>query len=99
MTPLVLGLDLSLTGTGMVAVPGDWGGDWGRIERRKVGYSVSKQATEAERVGRLTHIADEVIRFVDLTSPTIAVLEQYAMRMGAQGVGHACHLGELGGVV
>jgi len=38
---VVMGIDASLTGTGLVAVPSDWGLDWGKASRIKLGLGLS----------------------------------------------------------
>lgn len=95
-TPIVLGLDLSLRGLGMVAVPAFWGGDWTRIARKTVGHPLPKAATEADRIGRLVRLSAEVEHFARSHGCTLAIVEQYAF---SSLHGHAHALGELGGVV
>lgn len=92
----VLGLDLSLRGAGLVAVPFDWAGDWSRIARATVGHSLTKDATEADRIGRLVRISAEVVTFAEAHRCTRAVVEQYAYS-SRHAQSHS--LGELGGVV
>jgi Holliday junction resolvasome RuvABC endonuclease subunit len=92
---IVLGLDLSLTGAGLVAVPSDWSGSWGRIARTTVGHPLKKNASEADRIGRLVRISAEVVTFAEAHRCTAAVLEQYAFTSRHA---HAHSLGELGGI-
>lgn len=92
----ILGLDLSLRGLGMVAVPSEWGGDWSRIARKTAGIPLTKDAPESERVRRLLLLANEVIGFAGTHGAGIAFVEQYAF---TSMLGHAHALGELGGVV
>jgi hypothetical protein len=58
VTAVVLGLDLSLTGAGMAAVPVDWNGDWTRIAHATVGHPLRRDASEADRVGRHHALAE-----------------------------------------
>jgi hypothetical protein len=101
MTEVALGLDLSLRGAGMVALPFDWGGDWSKVQRYTAGESLPRDAKEALRVGRLHRVASDVIAFARTHSCTAAIIEQYSLRPGggtmANAQAHA--LGELGGVV
>lgn len=92
---MILGLDLSLRGAGLVAVPTDWAGDWSRIERVTVGHGLKRDASEADRIGRLVRISAEVVTFAEKHRATTAVIEQYAFSSRNS---HAHALGELGGV-
>ena len=96
MVDVVIGLDLSLTGAGMVAVPCTWGGDWNRVARHTFGEKLSKDATDAVRIGRLTRISAAVIDFARRHGGTRVAIEGYAF---ASMQSHAHSLGELGGVV
>lgn len=91
-----LGLDLSLRGAGLVAVPPDWCGDWSRIARATVGHSLTRDATEADRIGRLVRLSAEVVAFAEAHRCKRAVVEQYAFTSRNA---HSHALGELGGVV
>lgn len=57
---VVLGIDASLTGTGLVAVPSDWDCDWKRVRHITLGVSLTKLATERERLERMQSIALDV---------------------------------------
>lgn len=95
---IVLGLDLSLTCTGMIAVSCDWGGDFSRCTVSTAGRGLAKDASETERAHRVAQIRDAVRHFATRTGATTAVREQYAMGgMGMLGAAYA--LGELGGLV
>jgi Holliday junction resolvasome RuvABC endonuclease subunit len=96
MIDVVLGLDLSLTAAGMVAVPKDWGGNWERVARHHVGHALPKDATETRRIGRLHQISSEVLAFAARHKCTSAIIEQYAF---AARQSHAHALGEIGGSV
>lgn len=96
MTPVVLGLDLSLRGAGMVAVPAFWGGDWNRVARHTFGEALARDAADALRVGRLTRIAAMIVEFARRHGTTDAIVEGYSF---ASQSSQAHSLGELGGVV
>jgi hypothetical protein len=57
---VVIGLDLSLTGLGLVAVPGDWGLDFGRVKRD----TLETRPGEAQ-VDRRSALADDVVRWIE----------------------------------
>lgn len=93
---MIGGLDLSLTSTGMVAVPERWGCVWSGIAVARAGRGLPKTATEAERLKRIGEIRDRVVAFVREYCVRVCVVEQYAFSARAS---HAHALGELGGVV
>jgi Holliday junction resolvasome RuvABC endonuclease subunit len=92
----VAGIDLSLRGCGLVAVPADWNGFWARIAHATVGHPLKSTATEADKIGRLVRLSAEIVDFVQKHRCTLAVLEQYAFTSMHS---RAHSLGELGGVV
>jgi len=94
--PVVLGLDLSLRATGMVAVPLDWGQDWSRVSVAEVGHGLPKDAGPAERVERLVTIRNAVLEFAHEHRVHQAWIEQYAFT-AIKSQAHS--LGELGGIV
>lgn len=96
MVEMVLGLDLSLRGAGLVAVPTDWDGRWERVRRATVGHALKRDASEADRIGRLVRLSAEVVSFAERHACTHAVVEQYAFS-SRHAQSHS--LGELGGVV
>lgn len=96
MEGVILGLDLSLTGAGMVALPLDWQGDWGRVAHGLVGEKLPKDASESRRIGRLKLVTEAIIDFAQWHHCTTAIVEQYAFTSVHS---HAHALGELGGVV
>lgn len=91
----VMGLDLSLSAAGFVAVPSDWGGDWTRIARHHVGHSLPRDATELRRVGRLHQITSEGIMFAKRHGCSAAVFEHYAFGTKFERE----RLGEVGGAM
>jgi Holliday junction resolvasome RuvABC endonuclease subunit len=93
---VVGGFDLSLTSSGMVAVPEDWAGDWARIRTGRAGKKLTKAATPEEQIERLRSIRGRVQAFVKANHITVAVIEEYAFSATTIG---AHSLGELGGVI
>ena len=96
MTPCVLGLDLSLTCTGLCALPLDWGLDWARVEVGSFGKSLRRDATEGERAHRVSSVMEWVMDELSHYQAQLVVIEEYAFSR-IQSQAHA--LGELGGVV
>ena len=87
----VLGLDLSLTGLGMVMLNPD-----GSVEFEEVvGMRLERGARMKDRVERLIYLAGRVVEVVHDYDPEVVVIEDYAY--GAFGA--TFDLGELGGVV
>lgn len=94
---VVVGLDLSLTGTGCVILPAAWEpGSWGRVLSWQIGRPLKKGATDRERVERLQHIVDEIVDKTMSHFPTDIAVEDYPF---AQMQSHTRSLAELGGVV
>jgi hypothetical protein len=93
---ICVGIDLSLTQTAAVAVPSDWGLDWGQLRSMTCGAKLTKDATVRDCVKRVDAIADALVQFCgDVKADSLAI-EGYAF--GArQSQSHS--LGELGGVV
>lgn len=58
------GVDLSLTGTGVVALKGDWDRDWRRVERASFGRSLPKSASIREITHRLRDVSRDVVRWI-----------------------------------
>lgn len=93
---IALGLDLSLSAAGAVAIPFDWGGDFSRVARHHVGHSLPKTADETRRIGRLHQSSSEILSFAERHRCSTAIIEEYAF---AARFSHAHALGELGGAV
>lgn len=91
---VVMGIDASLTGTGLVAVPANWGLDWGKVARLKLGLQLSKDASVAERVRRLDYICSRMMKFAEEHEVTDVFMEQYAFSAKTS---QSHSLGELGG--
>jgi Holliday junction resolvasome RuvABC endonuclease subunit len=88
----VLGLDLSLTGLGMVVLDPEGGVEF----RETVGVSLKRGAKVKDKIERLTYLAGRVVEVVKSHEPDAVVIEDYAY--GAR-FGATFDLGELGGVV
>lgn len=93
---VVVGLDLSLTSSGMIAVPADWGCDWSRCSWATSGYSVKDSADERARLERLATIRRDVVSFCDTHRPVAVWILGYAYN---KLLSRAHSAGELGGVV
>lgn len=89
MTTTIIGLDLSLTGTGVaVCTRSDLIGD--------VTWDVQKILTKGlNNTARLRTIRDTILRIIDVWNPAAVYLEGYAYGRPNQ----AHQVGELGGVV
>jgi Holliday junction resolvasome RuvABC endonuclease subunit len=85
-----MGLDLSCTATGIAVL----GGDGAVLHLETVGYAL-KKGTVREKVERLMHIADRILRVRDQYDVRDVAVENYSY--GARGAQN--DLGELGGVV
>jgi hypothetical protein len=89
-----MGIDASLTGTGLVAVPCNWGLDWSKVARAKLGLEVPMKAKETERIARLEYICKLAMEFAEKHEVTEVFMESYAF---AAKLSRAHALGELGG--
>lgn len=97
--PVVAGLDLSLTGTGVAVIRSAvWGLDVKRIFSRRFGEKLkgsNESANYEARVRRLATISNEVVGYLAGHGVTHCFVENYSFSMQ-----HAAHqLGELGGVM
>lgn len=72
---IIAGLDISLTGLGMVAVPSDWDLDWRRIERVSLGVPLSRHATTREVTTRLRDLARDVRTWLIRVGASVVVAE------------------------
>lgn len=93
---VLLALDLSLRGLGMIAMPENWKGQWTKIGRRTFTSPLPKDAPQLFQTQRLDELANAVIKFAQANAATEAVIEQYSFG-SMQSRAHA--LGELGGAV
>lgn len=94
MTTLV-GLDLSLTATAMVAVPLDWDGEFRRVHSAVIGERLTKGASVAHHAARTQSLADRITGYCIGHRASVAYIESPAFNMRTSQ--HA--LGELHGVV
>lgn len=58
------GFDLSLTGTGAVAVPATWDREWRRVERASFGVKLAKGASVREVTRRIDDLALDLCRWI-----------------------------------
>ncbi len=93
---VIIGIDLSLTGLGLCALPPDWDLVWSRIATERHGIPLRKDATAAERGARIRTLADAAHRFCDRHHATAAYIEGYPVSGRVYGLPALC---ELGGVV
>jgi len=91
---VAMGIDASLTGTGLVAVPADWGLDWSKVARVKLGLGLKKGASETDRVQRLDFICTRMMEFAQEHEVTDVFMEQYAF---SARMSNSHSLGEIGG--
>lgn len=96
MTGIVLGIDLSLTGLGLCAVPTDWDLRWERVVCTSLGINLEKGASAQDLVRRRRMLAEDVARWASRRNATHAWVEMYPM--GGR-VFNLDKLAELGGVV
>jgi hypothetical protein len=93
--PIILGIDLSVTGLGLVAVPGDWDLDWRRIRRTTLGIKLSRGASAADHIRRRSALARDVVAWATHVRATHVWIEGYP----ASGrVFNLAMVAEIGGV-
>lgn len=95
MGNVVLGMDLSLVGFGLCAIPTTWGYDRGNVRAITLTYPLPRGASTRDQVERLRVLARDVEKFARQVGATHAWMESYAFSMNTM----AHTLGELGGVV
>jgi hypothetical protein len=74
---VVMGIDLSQTGLGLVAIPGDWDLHWDRIARTTVGRKLEKGAPPWEAAERLEYLVEQTIAFARQHDVTHVFIEGY----------------------
>jgi len=89
-----LGVDGSLTATGLVALPSDWRGDWSKVARMTIGQDLDNAATVEEKVRRIDLICTAMMGFAEDHECTHAWITGYAFNKQRSRV---YSLGELGG--
>lgn len=95
MPDVVLGIDLSLVGLGLCAIPTGWDRDVRLIRSVTLTYPLRKAATTREHVERLRALSMDVRTWAIRMGVTHAFMESYAYSMATM----AHSIGELGGVV
>ncbi len=95
-TDVVLGVDLSLTGLGLVAVPVSWDLRWGQVARCSLGLNLPAGASPREHMLRRRALCDDVARWASRRSVTHVWFEGYPM--GGR-LFNIDKLAELGGVL
>jgi Holliday junction resolvasome RuvABC endonuclease subunit len=96
---IVLGIDLSLRSTGLVAVSSGFAAsqDWTLVDHRLVETeSLPQSASVSASVGRMVTVAEQILAFASRCHPDVMALEEQAFR---QHGAHGRELGELTGVV
>lgn len=78
----VVGLDLSLTATGMCALPLDWSFALEEVKTSTCGYALDAGATARERIVRATEIADAVFDFCKAHQARAVYVENHAFGAG-----------------
>lgn len=77
-SPVLLGLDLSVTAAAAVAVPLDWDGQWSRVRSVVVGERLRRDASDVERARRTETIAARLVAFAQSAGATMAYVESAA---------------------
>jgi len=95
---IVAGIDLSLRGCGLVAVPAEWGGAWASIARATIGRDLDKGAPFWEQIRRLDDLAEDVVRWIESRGCTHAYVEHYPVGSSG-GPFNVDKLAELGGAI
>jgi hypothetical protein len=75
MREVYLGLDVSLTGLGMVAVPSDWSGDFSKVRRNSLGLELPKNATPRQQIERMAALALDVRIWAVRVGATVVAYE------------------------
>ena len=73
--PVVLGIDASLTSTGLCAIPLDWDMRWEKLRCCTIPTSLPKSATDRARIERMQSIADRVRCFAVQVHATAVWIE------------------------
>lgn len=81
--PVALGIDASLSATGLVELPYNWGLDWSRARRRTFGQKLPRDASLRQIIDRIDDIALSTWEFIRAGErPAFACLENYAFSAG-----------------
>jgi hypothetical protein len=93
-----VGVDLSLTGCGLVAVPDLWDLEWSRVRSLTVGEPLAADAPALQRIERLRSLSHVAVTFCRRHGATDVWFEAYPI--GAGKMLPALHLlAELGGLL
>lgn len=96
MQHFVVGIDPSLTQTGLAICPLDWGGDWSLVKLASFPTTPFGKSP-SDRMRRCAHVVDQVTNTVRVHGPPMAkyifFIEDYAFARANR----AHHIGELGG--
>lgn len=95
---IVIGVDLSPTGLGLVAIPLDWDLNWSRLRAAVYGYPLSRAACVEAHVARLRSIVADACAFVRRCEATHVFLEGYPI-MGGRGTFNLHLVCEVGGAM
>lgn len=93
---VVLGVDLSLTGLGLVAVPANWDLRWERVQSISLGMNLPKGASRLDYVRRRRALALDLVEWATRRNVTHLWFEAYPMGSRLFNIDK---LAELGGVV
>lgn len=92
---MIIGIDLSMTGLGLAAVPADWDLVWTRIATERHSEPL-RTSSDAARIDAMRRLADSVERFCDRHRARHVYIEGYPVSGRVFGLPLLC---ELGGVV
>lgn len=79
---ILVGLDLSMRGLGLVAVPLSWDLDWKRVRFKSLEYKLRKDATTVEEVTRLKALSRDVRKWCLDVGATEVWAEHLAAHQG-----------------
>jgi hypothetical protein len=75
LADVYLGIDLSLLGLGLCAVPAGWDRDFRQVRATTLEYKLPKTASAREQIARLRALALDVRRFADRVHATVLTAE------------------------
>ncbi len=96
----IVGLDLSLTAAAACAIPLDWDKKKHRLKlvrMLRTGYDLKKDATQRDRVQRMSSIREDIFEFVREVQGHVVFIEDHAY--AAQSTANASQIVELTGAV
>lgn len=101
----VVGLDLSMTNTGMCYIPHKWDGKYETLRTDSFGTKKSEMTfgkrdlKTRDQLSRYIAIANRVVGFVRHVETDLFSIEDYAYSKARQGSASLTKLGELGGAI